>query len=99
ANSLWMLGKYDEAQAIVEELLYYNQRVFGLENEDTVLAMLDLGVILYQRGEWEKSEDMYKQALTYWPEKMARDRSYCLMSLGICLQQQDKLEASRQMLS
>jgi tetratricopeptide (TPR) repeat protein len=94
------IGRWQEAAAMMKEVLEKRQRILGDEHPDTITAMSNLATTLQDQGELEAAAAMMREVL----EKMQRilgdehpDTITAMSNLAITLQAQGELEAAAAM--
>lgn len=56
-------GRYDEAEALCRRALKATEDALGVEHPDTVIVILDLAVLSYERGQYVGAETLAYPAL------------------------------------
>jgi CHAT domain-containing protein/Tfp pilus assembly protein PilF len=63
AERLYREGRYDEAIRIAESVVARSERTSGKESAETAMALNNLGLLLFKRGDYIEAEAKYKRAL------------------------------------
>ena len=63
ANGLVQLGRDAEAEGLLRDLLAIRRRVFGDDDNDTLIGINSLAVVLHRQGQLDEAEGLYREAL------------------------------------
>jgi CHAT domain-containing protein/tetratricopeptide (TPR) repeat protein len=63
AAQLYRDGRYDEAIQLVESIVARSERSAGAESAQTAMALNNLGLLLFKKGDYLGAEPKYKRAL------------------------------------
>jgi tetratricopeptide (TPR) repeat protein len=90
---LKILGKYVEAEQMLQEALQLKERVLGAEHLSTLSSMNNLGMALCSQGKHAEAELLHRQALQLTSQVLGAEHPLTLDSmdnLGIALDSQGK---------
>src|SRR3989442_1701904 len=62
-DNLYKAGKFREAIPLAQQVLAYNERVFGPENPNTATSLNDLAELYRSTGQYAKAEPLFQRAL------------------------------------
>lgn len=82
ATSYYILGKYEEAEAMHRQALELRHRVFGKENLSTLSSMNNLAAVLYSLGKYQEAEAMYRQTLELTQRVLGKEHPSTLASMN-----------------
>ncbi|KND91708.1 Kinesin light chain 1 [Tolypocladium ophioglossoides CBS 100239] len=97
ANSLDMLGQYQEAEQIFRQELKLSESVLGKEHPDTLTSMNNLAD---SQGKYDEAEQMNRQTLRLMETMLGKDHPDTLTSmnnLALVLKSQGKYEEAESM--
>jgi CHAT domain-containing protein/Tfp pilus assembly protein PilF len=63
AEQLYRDGRYDEAVRLAESIVARSERSAGAESAQTAMALNNLGLLLFKKGDYLGAESKYKRAL------------------------------------
>jgi nucleoside phosphorylase/tetratricopeptide (TPR) repeat protein len=95
AESFWLLGKYQYAEAMHRQALMLKEKVLGSEHPSTLDSMNNLALVLDSQGKYEEAEAMHRQALMLKEKVLGREHPSTLDSmnnLAIVLDNQGKYD-------
>ncbi|KAK4181990.1 hypothetical protein QBC35DRAFT_479490, partial [Podospora australis] len=95
AESSYILGKYEEAEAMHRQALKLRTQVLGAEHPSTLTSMNNLALVLNSQGKYEEAEAMHRQALKLRTQVLDAEHPSTLISmnnLALVLDSQGKYE-------
>jgi CHAT domain-containing protein/Tfp pilus assembly protein PilF len=82
SSKLKRMGKYGEAQPLVERALEIREKILGSDHRDVVATVGDLGSNYYFKGDYAKAETLYQRALTLWEKTVGPEHPDLAISLN-----------------
>jgi tetratricopeptide (TPR) repeat protein len=100
AYDLWVLGHYERARLLAEDILTRRRRVLGANHPDTLESASDLTTTLRELGQYEKARQLAEDTLTRARRVLGDDHPHTLRSahtLATTLQMLGHYEQARQL--
>ncbi|QGA15967.1 hypothetical protein EYB26_003634 [Talaromyces marneffei] len=97
---LYLMGKFEEAEAMHRRALVGREKVLGAEHPDTLSSVGYLGLVLESQGKYEEAEAMHRRALASREKVLGAEHPDTLISvsyLGLVLESQGKYEEAEAM--
>ncbi|KAI7970683.1 hypothetical protein EIK77_003083 [Talaromyces pinophilus] len=97
---LYLMGKYEEAEAMHRRALEGRENVLGAEHPDTLTSVNNLGSVLERQGKYEEAEAMHRRALAGRENVLGAEHPDTLTSvgnLGLVLESQGKYKEAEAM--
>jgi eukaryotic-like serine/threonine-protein kinase len=94
ANGLVKVGRKAEAEQMLRELLATRTRLFGRENNDTLITINSLAVLLHGLNRLDEAEALYREAVGLGAKALGAEHTDTLtarMNLASLLRSRDKL--------
>ncbi|EED11465.1 kinesin, putative [Talaromyces stipitatus ATCC 10500] len=97
---LYLMGKYEEAEAIHRRAVTIHEKVLGAEHPDTLVSVSHLGSVLQSQGQYEEAEVMHRRAFASREKVLGTEHPDTLASishLNSVLYRQGKCEEAKAM--
>jgi len=87
-------GEYDSAEKVLRKAWAKFESIHGMEDQNTICSINNLGLVLEKMGKYEEAEQMHRRALKAYEKLLGPEHVYTLTSisnLGLALaRQKDK---------
>jgi hypothetical protein len=78
----WRIGNGVEAEEMSVQAMKARRKIFGREDEDTLLSMAMVGLAYKLRGRWDGAEELEVQVMETSKKKLGADHPSTLTSMS-----------------